>query len=209
MPIVKPTSLFEKQAMSQGYRLIAGIDEVGRGSWAGPIMAAAVILKPKARLPDLRDSKMLDEKRREKLYDLIVANSVAWAVGSCDVPLIDSVGIGQANRLSMEYAVTGLTVKPDFLLIDAFKLPNLGIPFQAIIKGDAKVRSIAAASIIAKVTRDRLMRQMDTQFPGYGFADHKGYGTPAHQRQIAQLGLCAIHRKSFLPISLMRQTKLI
>ena len=204
-----PTSLYEKKARALGYRLIAGIDEVGRGSWAGPVMAAVVILKPKARLPDLRDSKMLDAARREKLYDLIIVQAVAWAVGSVDVDVIDSVGVGVANRMAMEQAVAQLQTKPDFLLIDAFKLASPGIPFEAVIKGDAKIRSIAAASILAKVTRDRLMCQLDIQYPGYGFAEHKGYGTAGHQQKIAELGLCAIHRRSFLPVGLERQIKLI
>lgn len=205
----KPTSLYEKAAWQKGFQFVAGIDEVGRGSWAGPIMAGAVILKPGARLPDLHDSKMLDERRREKLYDLILENSVAWAVGGCDSLEIDAIGLGVANKKAMERAVLALQQRPDFLLIDAFKLGSLGIPFEAIIRGDARVRSIAAASIVAKVTRDRLMRQLDSEYPGYGFAEHKGYGTSGHQQALVARGVTVIHRKSFLPIKQMLQPTLV
>lgn len=189
--------------------MIAGLDEAGRGSWAGPVIAAAVILKLNTRLPNLRDSKLLDARRREKLYQLILDKCVSWGVGVGEVEVVDAVGVGMANRRAMEQAVRALKIKPDFLLIDAVRLRSAGIPFEAIIHGDTKVRTISAASIIAKVTRDRLMMELDRQYPGYGFSQHKGYGTQLHQEKIKELGLCSIHRKSFLPINLKRQGKLV
>ncbi len=204
-----PTSQWETGLYKQGFKLIAGLDEAGRGSWAGPVVAGAVILKPGTRLPDLRDSKLLDAKRREKLYALIAENAVAWAAGISGVEEIDAVGVGLANRRAMDRAVASLKIRPEFLLIDAVKLDSAGLPYEAIIHGDAKVRSIAAASIIAKVTRDRLMIELAKIHPGYGFEEHKGYGTAMHQQKIKELGASVAHRKSFLPINLTRQGQLV
>lgn len=204
-----PTSKWEAAAYKKGYQILAGLDEAGRGSWAGPVVAGAVILKPGTRLPNLRDSKLLDAKRREKLYSLIVEKAIAWSVGIGEVEMIDSVGVGVANRVAMERAVAGLKVRPDFLLIDAVKLKSVGIPFEAIIHGDTQVRSIAAASIIAKVTRDRMLIELAKKYPGYGFEVHKGYGTARHQQKIQELGLCEVHRRSFLPVNLKRQGQLV
>ncbi len=204
-----PTSHWETRLYKQGFKLIAGLDEAGRGSWAGPVVAGAVILKAGTRLPDLRDSKLLDAARREKLYKIIVEKAVAWAVGLGEVEEIDAAGVGLANRRAMDQAVAALKVRPEFLLIDAVKLKSAGLPFEAIIHGDTKVRSIAAASIIAKVTRDRLMVELSQSYPGYGFEVHKGYGTAMHQQKIKELGASPAHRKSFLPINLTRQGQLV
>jgi len=190
----------EKKLWAEGFNFIAGIDEAGKGSWAGPIVAGAVILNPKKKISGLRDSKLLTAKARERLYEEIIGKSLAWAAGEVSHEQIDEIGIMKANFQAMAGALGKLTPAPDYLLIDAFRLNYKNLPLNSIISGDYKVASIAAASIIAKVTRDRLMIELDKEFPGYGFANHKGYGTAEHQKQLVALGVCAIHRKSYAPI---------
>ena len=180
------------------YFRIAGVDEAGRGPLAGPVTAAAVIL-PHGFIPEgLDDSKKLNASKREKLYEIIVQNALDWKVVSIDHRTIDAMNILRATFLAMEKAVRGLTLLPEYVLIDGRDFPLSGIPGEAVIGGDGKSVSIAAASILAKVTRDRLMIAYDAQFPGYGFAAHKGYGTRAHREAIRSLGPCEIHRRSFL-----------
>jgi len=188
----------ERQARTAGYRLIAGLDEAGRGPLAGPVVAAAVILPPDLVLAGLNDSKQVAPERRAELYDRIIAEAVAWGVGEVDVEYIERENILQATYEAMRRAVTQLAIAPDFLLLDAVRLPGVGIPQRPIIHGDALSASIAAASIIAKVTRDRLMCRYDELYPGYGFARHKGYGTAEHWQALRRLGPCPIHRRSFL-----------
>lgn len=191
-------SEYERNCYEKGYEHIAGIDEAGRGPLAGPVVAAAVILPKDCLIEGVNDSKKISEKKREKLYDDIVANALAWGVGIVDNNIIDEINILNATRRAMHTAIEELTIKPDYILIDAEKrVDTNGIPYLPIIKGDALSISIAAASIIAKVTRDRIMREYDSIFPVYGFEKHKGYGTKAHVEAIKENGLCMIHRKTF------------
>ena len=191
-------SEYEKKGYENGYKYIAGIDEAGRGPLAGPVVAAAVILPEGCLIEGVNDSKKLSEKKREKLYDDIVQNATAWGVGIVDNNVIDEINILNSTRRAMHMAIEELKVKPDYILIDAEKkVDTNGIPYLPIIKGDALSISIGAASIIAKVTRDRMMREYDKIFPMYGFEKHKGYGTKAHVEAIKENGLCMIHRKSF------------
>ncbi len=192
-------SKYEKDCYEKGFINIAGIDEAGRGPLAGPVVAAAVILPKGALIEGVNDSKKVSEKKREKLYDVIIENSIAWGVGIIDHTIIDEINILNATRLAMKTAIENLSVKPDYILIDAEKkVDTNGIPYLSIIKGDALSISIGAASIIAKVTRDRIMREYDKIFPMYGFEKHKGYGTKAHVEALKEYGPCMIHRKSFL-----------
>lgn len=191
-------SKFEKEYFEKGYNLIAGIDEAGRGPLAGPVVAAAVILPKGCLIEGVNDSKKLSEKKREKLYDDIIENAIAWGVGIKDNNVIDEINILEATRLEMHEAIENLQVKPDFIFIDAEKKVDTDkIPYLPIIKGDALSISIAAASIIAKVTRDRMMREYDKEYPEYGFEKHKGYGTKVHVEAIKEHGLTPIHRRSF------------
>ena len=201
----QPSLQFESDLRDRGFSLIAGLDEVGRGTLAGPVVAAAVILPPD--LPPeakglIRDSKQLSAMRRQEALSLIEKVAVGSGVGACDAGEIDSLGIANATRLAMARALDELDFAPDHLLIDALRLPEIQIPQKSIIKGDSISYSIAAASIVAKVTRDRLMADVfEADFPGYGFAAHKGYGTQEHIAAINALGPCPIHRRSFRPIS--------
>jgi ribonuclease HII len=188
---------FENLALRQGYRVVAGIDEAGRGALAGPVVAAAVILPPGLLLPGVTDSKKLSPGRREELHDLIMEQAVAVGVGHGDHELIDRINILQATLVAMRNAVYSLSHPPDYLLIDGISKISLAIPQRTLKKGDCLSLSISAASIIAKVTRDRRMRELDLLFPGYGLAEHKGYGCAAHLEAIARLGPSAIHRKTF------------
>lgn len=191
-------SKYEKEYYSKGYKLICGIDEAGRGPLAGPVVAGAVILPEGCLIEGVNDSKKLSEKKREKLYDEITDNALAWAVGIVDNNVIDEINILEATRRAMKMAIDGLKIKPDYILIDAEKKVDTGgVPYLPIIKGDALSISIASASIIAKVTRDRMMYEYDKIFPVYDFAKHKGYGTKAHIDAIKANGLCMIHRKTF------------
>ncbi|RRJ65328.1 ribonuclease HII [Paenibacillus oralis] len=189
--------VYEKEYWSS-HRYIAGIDEVGRGCLFGDVVAAAVILPQDLLLEDVDDSKKLSPKKREKLYDLIMEKAIAVGIGYADTATIDRINIKQASRLAMKRAVEQLDVAPDFLLVDAEKV-DVGIPQLAVIKGDATSQSIAAASIIAKVTRDRLCQgEWDARYPEYGIAVHKGYATKLHREQLQALGPTPMHRKSFL-----------
>ena len=182
----------------EGYGCICGIDEAGRGPLAGPVAAGAVILPKDCRILYLNDSKKLSEKRREELFEEIKEKAVAWSVAIATPARIDEINILQATYEAMREAVAGLAMKPDVLLNDAVTIPGLDILQVPIIKGDAKSLSIAAASILAKVTRDRMMAGYEEMFPGYGFARHKGYGTAAHIAAIRELGPCPIHRRTFI-----------
>lgn len=182
----------------KGYRSLAGVDEVGRGPLAGPVCAAAVILPPGLQIEGVNDSKKLSEKKREMLYDKIAAGAVAWATVFVDAQTIDQINIRRATHLAMEKAVSQLAVKADFLLIDGNDNIPFSTPFEYIIKGDAKSQSIAAASIMAKVTRDRYMREMAKEYPEYAFEKNKGYGTKVHMEAIRTYGLTPLHRVSFM-----------
>jgi ribonuclease HII len=195
---------YERAAADSGFRLIAGIDEAGRGPLAGPVVSAAVILPPAYKPEGLNDSKLLSAKARDRLIKQIHANAIAWGVGICDSKEIDRVNILKAAIISMERAVNALSPRPDYLLTDALELKNIHIQQQAIIKGDRLSLSIAAASVIAKVIRDRMMVIYDKAYPGYGFAKHKGYGTREHIDNIVRLGLCPIHRVTFCHIGVDR-----
>ncbi|HEY9034439.1 MAG TPA: ribonuclease HII [Pseudomonadales bacterium] len=182
------------------YRLLAGVDEVGRGPLAGDVVTAAVILDPLRPIDGLRDSKKLSEKKREQLFDEICDKALAFAIGRCSVEEIDRLNILQASLLAMKRAVDALSQTPDFVAVDGNRLPAWHYPSQAIVKGDDKVPAIAAASILAKVTRDREMQVLDRQYPGYGFAGHKGYPSRQHLDALKTLGVTAIHRKSYGPV---------
>ncbi|MFN0218732.1 MAG: ribonuclease HII [Hyphomicrobium sp.] len=200
-PAFKPTFELEAAELALAAGLIAGVDEAGRGPWAGPVVAAAVILDPE-RIPEgIDDSKALDEDTRETVYARIVASS-HFAVAVADVERIDRDNILQATLWAMAGAVAGLARHPRLALIDGNKAPAVSCQTRAIVKGDAKCLSIAAASIVAKVTRDRIMSDLARSHPGYGFERHKGYGTPEHQAAIEKLGVCVLHRRSFKPVQL-------
>jgi ribonuclease HII len=188
---------FEQQAWQSGYQTIAGIDEAGRGPLAGPVVSAAVILKYPCPIEGITDSKQLSEKKREILFDAIYDHSISIGVGIVDRDIIDSINILQAARLSMKYSVEQLTHIPDYLLIDGIFKIDSNIDQKTIKKGDQKSISIAAASIIAKVTRDRLMANYALKYPDYGFERHKGYGTQKHRNAIQAFGICPIHRRTF------------
>jgi len=212
-----PTFALERELSAQGYLHIAGLDEAGRGAWAGPVVAAAVILpvddrdspsSTKATLAEelkgVRDSKLLSPRRREELLEVIRAKARAVSVGVVGPEDIDLQGIVPATRRAMCLALNGLEVSPDYLLIDYLLLPEVSVPQRAMAHGDRLCLSIAAASIIAKVHRDRLMMELDVRFPGYGLAQHKGYGTIAHRMALARLGPTPIHRLSWAPCRRLR-----
>ena len=178
--------------------LVCGIDEAGRGPLAGPVVAGAVILPPDCEILYLNDSKKLSEKKREELFDEIKEKAVAWGIGMASPARIDEINILQATYKAMQQAISKLSIKPDLLLNDAVTIPDVEIEQVPIIKGDAKSASIAAASIVAKVTRDRMMKEYDTIYPGYDFAKNKGYGTKAHIEGIKKQGICDVHRRTFV-----------
>ncbi len=189
--------VYERQAYQHGYKLIAGMDEAGRGPLAGPVVAACVILPEDCLIEGVNDSKKLSAEKRERLYDIIIEKAVSVGVGIIDEKTIDEINILNATKLAMKKAAEQVKPVPDLLLVDAVKLDNIDIPQMPIIKGDSLSLSIAAASIIAKVTRDRLIDEADSIYPTYGFKDHKGYGTPQHIEAIKKYGICPIHRISF------------
>ena len=194
-----PDYEFEKAAVNSGFSCICGVDEAGRGPLAGPVCAAAVILPEGAVIEGLDDSKKLTEKKRERLYDIIKKTAVAYSVAYGTLEEIETVNILEATYLAMNRAIEGLSVKPDFALIDGNRVPRgIKIPCETIVKGDSKSMSVAAASVLAKVTRDRLMLEYDKKYPEYNFKKHKGYGTKEHTELIKQYGPCEIHRLSFL-----------
>ncbi len=180
--------------------LLAGVDEVGRGPLAGPVVTAAVILDPNRPVPGLRDSKKLSERKREALSVLIQEQALAWCIARCEVPEIDSLNIYQATMLAMERAVSGLAPAPEYVLVDGHQCPHWHWPSQPVVKGDDRVDAIAAASILAKVSRDREMVELDRQYPGYGLAGHKGYPTKTHLQALKEQGASVIHRRSFAPV---------
>ena len=189
----------ENELYNNKIEYICGIDEAGRGPLAGPVVVASVIMKKDSMIEGINDSKKVSEKKREKLYDLITEEAIAYGVGIIDQNEIDNINILNATKKGLTLSLKELTQKPDIILVDALTgIDTLGIPYKSIIKGDAKSYSIAAASIIAKVTRDRIMRQWDEIYPQYGFISHKGYGTAMHINAIKENGLCPLHRKSFV-----------
>lgn len=194
---------YERSCKSKGYNLVAGVDEVGRGPLAGPVVIASVILPEEFFIEKINDSKKLSEATREKIYDIILENAISVNRAIIDEKTIDRINIYQASMNGMYEAIYGLAVKPDAVLIDAMPLDSLDIYHEAIIKGDSKSASIAAASIVAKVERDRMMNEYDKIYPQYGFAKNKGYGTSEHLAALKKYGPCPIHRKSFEPIKSM------
>lgn len=189
---------YEADIYKSGVEYICGIDEAGRGPLAGPVVVAAVIMPKDSMIEGVNDSKKVSENKREMLYDKITSEAIAWGVGIIDHKKIDEINILNATKEGLTTALKELNVKPDRILVDALTdIDTLGIPYTSIIKGDAKCYSIAAASIIAKVTRDRIMRKFDEVYPEYGFEKHKGYGTQIHITAIKEHGLCPIHRRSF------------
>lgn len=204
-----PDLLHEGALLEQGYRAIAGVDEVGRGAWAGPLFAAAVVLPPAAgpgaealrrQLAGVRDSKLLPPARRETLAGVIERIALGIGVGRVEAVELDRLGLGEANRLVWRRAVAALPRPPDFLLLDAFRLPREPLPQRALVGGDGACLSIAAASIVAKVARDRAVAALDGPFPAYGFGRHKGYGTREHRAALLRHGPCPEHRRSFAPL---------
>lgn len=194
----KPGLEMENQCYAQGYRFPAGVDEAGRGPLAGPVCAGAVILPPGLTIEGLNDSKKLSPKKRDILYETIKEKALAWSVAFVEPSVIDEINIRQATHQAMQDAVNQLKIPADYLLIDGNDHIPFSVPSEYIIKGDAKVQSIAAASIMAKVSRDRYMIKLDEIYPGYGFAKHKGYGTALHRQCIQKLGVCPIHRKTYM-----------
>jgi len=190
--------VYESAATEKGYHMICGIDEAGRGPLAGPVFAAAVILPDHASIDGINDSKKLSEKKREALFSVIQETAVSFAVGFATETEIDEINILQATFLAMKRACDSLNVRPDFALVDGNRMPPLGVDTQTIIKGDSLSASIAAASILAKVSRDRLMYEIDKLYPEYQFAKHKGYGTALHIEMLKKYGPCPVHRKTFL-----------
>ena len=201
-PLIKTTQNF----------LVAGVDEAGRGPLAGPVFAAAVILDPFRPINGLADSKILSERKRNSLFEIIKTVVLSWSVGVASVEEIDELNILQATLLAMQRAVNGLAIQPEKVLIDGNRVPSLLIPAQAIIKGDSKVKAISAASILAKVERDRIMVDYHNKYPDFSFHLHKGYGTQQHLAEIEQFGILPIHRKTFNPVKTMlsqQRTKLV
>ena len=189
---------FEKKYAAMGYQLICGVDEAGRGPLAGPVCAAAVILPPDIEIPGLNDSKKLTDKKRRELFDIITAEAVSYGIALVSEKEIDEINILQATFRAMEQAVARMDVMPDIVLVDGNREPRMPYPVKTVIKGDSLSASIAAASILAKVTRDRLMEQLDATYPQYGFAVHKGYGTKRHYAALTEFGPSPIHRMTFL-----------
>ncbi|KPP97837.1 ribonuclease HII [Marinobacter sp. HL-58] len=193
----KPLPPFE--CRYQG-RLLAGVDEVGRGPLVGAVVTAAVILDPDKPIPGLADSKKLTEKRREALYDQIIEQAASWSLGRCEADEIDRLNIFRATMVAMERAVAGLHIRPEYVLVDGNRCPDWHWPSEPVVKGDSRVEAISAASILAKVTRDREMAELHKTYPDYGFASHKGYPTPVHLDALGRLGATTQHRRSFRPV---------
>lgn len=196
---IKKLKEYEESLYQMGLTYIAGIDEAGRGPLAGPVVVGAVIMKPDSMIEGVNDSKKISEKKREFLYEKITAEAVAWGIGIIDQKEIDEINILNATKKALTMAISNLSTKPEQIVVDALEnIDTLGIPYKSIIKGDAKIYSISAASIIAKVTRDRIMKEYDEVYPQYGFAKNKGYGTAQHIQAIKEYGSCPLHRKTFI-----------
>lgn len=189
---------YELSAKNRGFKAVCGVDEAGRGPLAGPVFAAAVILPDNCEIEGLNDSKKLSEKKREALFDVIKEKAISWSVASVDEKIIDEINILQATYLAMKSAVEGLDVPADYALIDGNRMPPIAIAGETVVKGDAKSMSIAAASILAKVSRDRFMLELDAKYPQYQFAKHKGYGTKLHYEMLTEHGISDCHRLTFL-----------
>ncbi|MFA5854403.1 MAG: ribonuclease HII [Patescibacteria group bacterium] len=202
-PVVIPTFKEERALLAQGFAIVAGVDEAGCGCWAGPVYAAAVILPFDSGIGLIRDSKTLSLDQRVRVARDVKAEAMAWAVGIASAEEIDQLNIRVAGALAMRRAIEGLSTVPQFVLTDAFRIPNLPMPQKAVIRGDLTIKSVAAASVIAKVERDLEMDRLDGLYPGYGFSRHKGYGTKEHQAALHTLGVSALHRKSYAPIKKM------
>ncbi len=192
---------YEKELYHKGITLIGGVDEVGRGPLVGPVVAACVILPVNYELPGLTDSKKISEKKRDLFYDIIMKDAISVGIGVVGPEKIDEINILEASRLAMKIAIENLDIKPEFILSDAMKLNNIDIPYQDIIHGDALSLSIAAGSVIAKVTRDRMMYELDKKYPEYGFAKHKGYPTKAHIENLVKYGVLSNYRFTYKPVS--------
>lgn len=199
---VRAMRTIENACRRMGFIRVAGVDEVGRGCLAGPVMAGAVVLNPDRAIPGLRDSKMLTAQARDRLFDLIESDASAWSVAEVEPVIIDEVNIHQASLQAMRKAVLALDPLPDLVLVDAFRIPDLWMAQRRVIHGDRRCSSIAAASIMAKVTRDRCMQRLHETDPRYGFDRHKGYATADHLEAVARFGYSAVHRRSFRPPSL-------
>lgn len=196
---LKALKEYENKLHEQGLQYIAGIDEAGRGPLAGPVVVGVAIMKPDSFIEGINDSKKISESKREKLYEQITEEAIDWSVGIVTEKEIDEINILNATKRALEKALDNLKVRPDRILVDALEhIDTKGVSYTSVIKGDAKIYSISAASIIAKVTRDRIMREYDEIYPEYGFAKHKGYGTAAHISAIKENGPCPIHRKTFI-----------
>lgn len=199
-PVQVPTFKEERALLAQGFSIVAGVDEAGCGCWAGPVYAGAVILPFDSGIGLIRDSKMLSLDQRLRVARDIKEEAMAWAIGTASAEEIDRLNIRVAGALAMRRAIEGLSTVPQFVLTDAFRIPNLPMPQKAVIRGDLLIKSIAAASVIAKVERDLEMDRLDALYPGYGFSRHKGYGTKEHQAALQTLGVSELHRKSYAPI---------
>ena len=196
---LKTLKEYENKLHEEGLQYIAGIDEAGRGPLAGPVVVGVAIMKPESFIEGINDSKKISESKREKLYEQITEEAIDWSVGIVTEKEIDEINILNATKRALEKALDNLKVRPDRILVDALEhIDTKGVPYTSVIKGDAKIYSISAASIIAKVTRDRIMREYDEVYPEYGFAKHKGYGTAAHISAIKENGPCPLHRKTFI-----------
>ncbi len=204
---IKEMCAYENELRERGYKFVAGVDEAGRGPLAGAVYAAAVVFEKDVYIPEINDSKKLSEKKREKLYGIIIEKAAAYSVFRVDEKTIDEINILNATFEAMNGAVNTLSLKPDFVLIDGNRIDGMDIPCETIVKGDAKCMSIAAASILAKVSRDREITALAQKYPEYGFEKHKGYGTKAHIEAILKYGPCEIHRKTFLKRILEREKK--
>lgn len=198
-----PTFKEERELLARGFTVVAGADEAGCGCWAGPVYAAAVILPFDSRIGLVRDSKTLSLDQRTRVAEQIKKEAAAWAVGTASAQEVDELNIRKAGALAIRRAIEGLSMVPQFVIVDAFHIPGLPMPQKAVIHGDMHVKSIAAASVIAKTERDIEMHRLDALHPGYGFANHKGYGTKEHQAALAKLGVSPIHRMSYAPIKAM------
>ncbi len=194
---------YEKELYDKGITLIGGVDEAGRGPLVGPVVAGCVILPKNYSLPGLIDSKQLSEKKRDKYYDIIMKDAISVGIGIVDSKTIDEINILEASRLAMKLAIDNMKVKPEYILSDAMKLDNQSIPYKDIIHGDALSLSIAAGSVIAKVTRDRMMYELDKEYPEYGFGKHKGYPTKLHLENIKKYGLLKNYRFTYKPVSVL------